>query len=520
MIDKTRRLVIGCGVVATLAAAGLRAAPAVSVSKAEEVGMSAERLKRIAPMIQSHIDAKDFSGAVTLVARKGKVVHFETHGLADIEAHKSMTTDTLFRLASMTKPVTAVSILMLVEEGKLVLSDPVSKFVPEYKNPKVAVWNLPGDPAGAGLHLVPAAREITVQDLLTHTSGLANGFEGPAGDYVRRANLPTGGSLDERVKRMGKLPLNFQPGTQWEYSPSTGFDTLGRIVEILSGMTPRSVLQDARLRSAGHEGHVLHRAGGSRGRRGRRLHAKRQRPGAAAAGARRARRTRRRPYFFRRRRPDRFNALTTCAFSQMLLNGGQLNGVRLLGRKTVELMTSDATGPLDLGNYAGDQVLKGYGFGLGVRVRRSTGDNGWMGSIGDYGWAGALGTYFWIDPKEQLIGIVMIQTRNTRLRMEYPEPGVSGDLRLARSGVTATSAGLKPAPLVLRPSLVLRPLSRQTRPAYRARRCRSSSRSIAARRSRPASSAPPAGSRTAPTQSAAAARASPSAGRACRSARR
>jgi CubicO group peptidase (beta-lactamase class C family) len=107
-------------------------------------------------------------------------------------------------------------------------------------------------------------------------------------------------------------------------------------------------------------------------------------------------------------------------FGQMLLNGGQLNGVRLLSRKTVELMTSDAIGPLDLRNYAGDQVLKGYGFGLGVRVRRSTGENGWMGSVGDFGWAGALGTYFWIDPKEQLIGIVMIQTRNTRLRMEYP----------------------------------------------------------------------------------------------------
>jgi CubicO group peptidase (beta-lactamase class C family) len=104
----------------------------------------------------------------------------------------------------------------------------------------------------------------------------------------------------------------------------------------------------------------------------------------------------------------------------MLLNGGELNGVRLLGRKTVELMTADAIGSLDLRNYAGDQVLKGYGFGLGVRVRRNTGDNGWMGSAGDFGWAGALGTYFWIDPKEQLIGIVMIATRNTRLRMEYP----------------------------------------------------------------------------------------------------
>jgi CubicO group peptidase (beta-lactamase class C family) len=400
-----------------LGASGLGAAPAVS--KAEDVGMSAERLKRIHPMIQSHIDARDFSGAVTVIARKGKVVHFESHGMADVEAHKAMTNDTLFRLASMTKPVTAVSILMLVEEGKLVLSDPVSKFVPEYKNPKVAVWNLPGDPAGAGLHLVPAAREITVRDLLTHTSGLANAFEGPAGEYVRRANLPTGGSLDERVKRMGKLPLNFQPGTQWEYSPSTGFDTLGRIVEILSGMSldqffktrvfdPLGMKDTFFLVPADRRADVTVPY--------QKIETGLVRPpvSAPATGVEPT------AQYFSGAGGLTGSAADYLRFSQMLLNGGQLDGVRLLGRKTVELMTSDAIGPLDLGNYAGDQVLKGYGFGLGVRVRRSTGDNGWMGSAGDFGWAGALGTYFWIDPKEQLVGIVMIQTRNTKLRMEYP----------------------------------------------------------------------------------------------------
>jgi CubicO group peptidase (beta-lactamase class C family) len=390
----------------------------LTLSKGEDVGMSSERLKRIHPMIQSHIDARDFSGAVTMVARKGKLVHLEAHGLADIEAKKAMTTDTLFRLASMTKPVTAVSILMLLEEGKLVLSDPISKFVPEFKSPKVAVWNLPNDPAGAGLRLVPAAREITIQDLLTHTSGLANGFEGPAGDFVRRANLPTGGSLDERVKRAATLPLNFQPGSQWEYSPSTGFDTLGRIVEIQSGMTleqffktrvfeplgmkdtfftvPANRMADLTVPYTKNESGLV-------------------RPQRAAAAPPEWAGT-----YFSGAGGLTGSAADYLAFSQMLLNGGQLNGVRLLGRKTVELMTSDAIGPLDLRNYAGDQVLKGYGFGLGVRVRRSTGDNGWMGSVGDFGWAGALGTYFWIDPKEQLIGIVMIQTRNTRLRMEYP----------------------------------------------------------------------------------------------------
>ena len=390
-----------------------------AVSKAEDVGMSSERLERIRPMIQSHVTGQDFSGAVTLVARKGKVVHFEAHGFADVEAKKRMTTGTLFRLASMTKPVTAVSILMLLEEGKLVLSDPVSKFLPEFKSPKVAVWNLPNDPAGAGPHLVPAARELTIKDLVTHTSGLANGFEGPAGDYVRRAALATGGSLDERVRRMGRLPLNFQPGTQWEYSPLTGFDTLGRIVEILSGMSLEQFFKKRVFDPIGMKDTFFTVPADRQGELA--VAYVRNDNGLArpAAGARPTGAESAEGYF------SGAGGLTGSAadylrFSQMLLNGGQLDGVRLLGRKTIELMTSDAIAPLDLGNYAGDQVLKGYGFGLGVRVRRSTGDNGWMGSIGDFGWAGALGTYFWIDPKEQLIGIVMIQTRNTKLRMEYP----------------------------------------------------------------------------------------------------
>ena len=410
-----RRRFAGVVAVATVVASGIGAT--LAVSKAEDVGMSSERLKRIHPMIQSHVEGKDFSGAVTLVARKGKVVHFEAHGMADVEANKPMKTDTLFRLASMTKPVTAVSILMLLEEGKLVLSDPVSKFIPEYKNPQVAVWNLPNDPAGAGLRLVPAAREMTIQDLLTHTSGLANGFEGPAGDFVRRANLPAGGSLDERVKRVAKLPLNFQPGTQWEYSPSTGFDTLGRVVEILSGMSLDQFFKTRVFEPLGMKDTFFtvppNRLADvpvayTKGESGL---ARPQPPAASAVPG---------GQYFSGAGGLTGSAADYLSFSQMLLNGGQLNGSRLLSRKTVELMTSDAIGSLDLRNYAGDQVLKGYGFGLGVRVRRSLGENGWMGSIGDFGWAGALGTYFWIDPKEQLIGIVMIQTRNTRLRMEYP----------------------------------------------------------------------------------------------------
>jgi CubicO group peptidase (beta-lactamase class C family) len=393
-------------------------AATLPASKPDDVGMSAERLKRIHPMIQSHIDAQDFSGAVTLIARKGKVVHLEVHGMADVEGKKPMRADTLFRLASMTKPFTAVSILMLVEEGKLVLSDPVSKFIPEYKNPKVAVWNLPNDPAGAGLHLVPAAREITIQDLLTHTSGLANAFEGPAGEYVRKANLERGGSLEARIKRLAPLPLNFQPGTQWEYSPGTGFDSLGRVIEILSGMTLEKFFQTRIFEPLGMKD-TFFTVPQSRAADVTVAYTRDDKNGKLVRPEARETAPSSDVYF------SGAGGLTGSTqdyllFAQMLLNGGQLNGTRLLSRKSVELMTSDAIGPLDLRNYAGDQVLKGYGFGLGVRIRRSTGESGWMGSPGDFGWAGAMGTYFWIDPKEQLIGIVMIQTRNTRLRMEYP----------------------------------------------------------------------------------------------------
>jgi len=402
-------------------------AATITLSKPEASGMSSERLARIGPLIQSHIAAHDLSGAVTLVARHGKVVHFEAHGLADVEANRPMKTSTPFRMASMTKPLTAVSVLMLLEEGKLLLSDPVSKYIKEFKDPKVAVWNLPNDPRGAGATLVPARREITIKDLLTHTSGLANGFEGPAGDFVRRANLPQGGSLDERVRRAGPLPLNFQPGSQWEYSPSTGFDTLGRIVELQSGMNLSQFFKARIFEPLGMKDSFFtvpsERAGelpvAYAQRDGKLVRPQANGRGAGAATGAAA------PvpsgeYF------SGAGGMTSTAqdyfqFCQMLLNGGVLNGTRLISRKSVELMTSDATPGLDLRNYMnGEQPLQGYGFGLGVRVRRNNGENGWLGSPGDFGWAGALGTYFWIDPKEELIGVVLMQTRVTRLRTEFP----------------------------------------------------------------------------------------------------
>lgn len=393
-------------------------AASLTLTKPEDVGLSAERLKRIRPVIQNHLDAKDFAGAVTLVARKGKVVHFEAHGNLDFESNKPMRTDTLFRLASMTKPMTAVAVLMMMEEGKLVLSDPVSKYIPEFKNPKVAQWNLPNDPRGAGVRLVMADREITLQHILTHTAGLAVSTEGPAGEFFRKANLSQEGiSLAEFCKRAGGIPLNFQPGTQWQYTSTVGFSILGRVVEIVSGMNLDQFFRQRIFGPLAMNNSFFNvppdRIGDiapvyvntDRGL------VKQSLPRPLPPGIE----------FFAGSGGVTSSAEDYLQFSQMLLNGGQLNGARLLSRKSVELMADNAIGDLDLTNYPEPgQNLRGYGFGLGVRVRKSNGASGWLGSVGDYGWAGANGTYFWIDPKEQLIGIVMMATRVGRLRSEFP----------------------------------------------------------------------------------------------------
>jgi CubicO group peptidase (beta-lactamase class C family) len=393
-------------------------AASLALSKAEDAGISSERLKRIHPLIQSHIDAKDLSGAVTLVVRRGKLVHYEAQGSTDFESNQPMRTDTLFRMASMTKPITAVAVLMMMEEGKLILSDPVSKYIPEFKNPKVAVWNLPNDPRGAGVRLVTADREVTLQHLLTHTAGLAVNTEGPAGEFYRQANLSQEGiSLAEYCKRAGALPLNFQPGTQWQYTSTVGFSILGRVVEIVSGMNLDQFFRQRIFAPLGMNNTFFNippermadvATVYTRSDKGL---MKQNLPRPLPPGVE----------FFAGSGGLTGSAQDYLEFCQMLLNGGQWNGARLLSRKSVELMTDNAIGNLDLANYpVQGQNLSGYGFGLGVRVRKSTGASGWLGSVGDYGWAGANGTYFWIDPKEQLIGMVLMATTVGRLRTEFP----------------------------------------------------------------------------------------------------
>ena len=242
-----------------------RAAEIPLTTKPEEVGLSSERLQRINEMMQRHIAAGDFSGAVTLVARNGRIAHLEAQGLMDIESKKPMQKDAIFRIMSMTKPVVGVAIMMMMEEGKVRLTDPVSKFIPEFKEHegrggagRLAPALRPPEqrPAAPRFYTVPAEREITIRDLLTHTSGLVSGADEHA---ARRAK-----SRARRTRRWpttfprsATMPLEFQPGTRWAYSAQAGFDTLGRIVEIVSGQAVRSVPEAAHLRSARHEGHLL-----------------------------------------------------------------------------------------------------------------------------------------------------------------------------------------------------------------------------------------------------------------------
>src|SRR5436190_19523852 len=232
-------------IAAIVAALSLTAGAASNV-KPEDVGLSSERLQRINEAVQRYIDSGQITGAVTVVARRGKVAHFEAQGLMDIEGKTPMRKDAIFRMASMSKPVTGVAILMLMEEGKLRLTDPVSRFIPEFKNPKVAMLKNPGAPPAAAapgqpppapeIYTVPAERELTIRDLMTHTNGLETGGAGSR-EGARMAPRDTSSNLAAYVPALGGVPLDFQPGTAWRYSALAGIETLGRIVEIVSGQT-------------------------------------------------------------------------------------------------------------------------------------------------------------------------------------------------------------------------------------------------------------------------------------------
>ncbi len=398
---------IVCGLVLAMSSAVLAWAADLPTGDPERLGFSAERLSRIKPAIQREIEKGQYPGAVMLVARNGRIVYFESVGQLDPASGKPMTKDAIFRLYSMTKPYTSVAIMMLMEEGKLRVTDPVSRYIPALANLQMSIETK--DPyTGLTKYVnVPADREINIQDLLRHTSGFVYaGFTA----HPKVKELYTKEGVDwkdvtpgEQIERLAKVPLAHQPGTTFEYGLST--DVLGRIVEAISGMTLSEFLQKRLFAPLGMTDSAFIVPQAKLGRLAQpfaidpgtnnpiklldvAVAQKNEAGGAGSVGT----------------------ASDYARFLQMLLNGGELDGVRLLSPVTVRYMTADHLGPDT--KFSGATTLPGgTGFGLGFAVRKETGRFEVIGNAGEYYWAGAAGTGFYVDPKDGIICVWMTQAQ-------------------------------------------------------------------------------------------------------------
>jgi CubicO group peptidase (beta-lactamase class C family) len=392
-----RLLLVGSLGVCALVGSGARGA---EITNPASVGFDAVRLGRLDAVIQAQVDEKKIAGVVLYVARDGKEVRHRGYGMSDVAAGKAMTTDAIFRIASMSKAVTTTAVMMLYEEGKFMLHDPVSKYIPEFKNSVVAVAPPEGSPAGTKFTTVKAKRPIQIRDLLTHTAGLTYG-SGPAADVYKQAKFTRwyfadrDETIGDAIKRLAALPLNGQPGEVYQYGYSS--DVLGYLVEVVSGMPldkffaerifgPLKMVDScfflppekaSRLAPVyGVEKGVL-----GLGDQGDYLKGPRK---CFSGGA---------------------GVLATAhdygRLLQMFLNGGELDGVRLLSPKAVELMRSNHTGT----KYVKDTDA----FGLGFWVMQDVGYFGELGSVGSYGWGSAYFPQYLVDPKERIVALMMTQ---------------------------------------------------------------------------------------------------------------
>jgi CubicO group peptidase (beta-lactamase class C family) len=398
--------------------------PALTASptaKPEEVGLSSERLARINQMIERRIAAGDLAGGVTIVARKGKVVHHSAQGMMDLDSKKPMASSSMFRIASMTKPVIGVAVMMLVEEGKLHLNDPVSRYIPQFKDMKVAMpiatppqGATGGRAGGAGtaptrFYTVPAQRDVTIKDLLTHVSGLGSG---PMGNSeIEKVARKDGETLADYIPRLGPTALEFQPGSRWTYSPGAGFETLGRVIEIASGTKLDQFFRTRIFDPLGMKDITFWPTDA-------------QMPRVATVYARGANGltktvmpndTMSRNVYFRGSGGLYSTAEDYIPLGMMLANGGELNGKRLLSRKAVEMMSAAHVKDTLPGRPAGE------GYGLSVRVVTDHAVRGTMLSDGTFGWTGAQGTHFFVDPREELVGVLMVQTSNGEIQREFED---------------------------------------------------------------------------------------------------
>jgi len=379
-----------------------QAADPLPRAKPEEVGMSSERLALIGKTVNAEIARDQLPGAVLLIARRGKLVYFETFGYLDKAAGTPMPPDAIFNIASMTKPMTAVAALQLYEQGRLMMDEPVSKYFPKFANMQVAVMDAKKENV---VERVPAARKITIQDLFRHTSGMIYGGRGttavhklyPEGSS-QAAETMTGA---EFLDHLSSRPLLYQPGTVWDYG--FGLDVLGQIVESLSEQSLGQYLQEHVQRPLGMVDTGFLIPADKAARYAKAL------PNDPDSG---------RPQSLRPlTQPVKFECGGGCAastasdymrFALMLLNKGTYNGTRILGRKTAEYMLSNQLAP-EVKNLImnGDPTRADYGFGLGLAVRTTPGIVRLMGSVGDFSWPGASGTNWWGDPREELAVVWM-----------------------------------------------------------------------------------------------------------------
>ena len=406
-----RRVLLVSFVLLLVAPISARALPPGSP---EEVGLSKERLARIGQMLNGQIEVRSFPGAVALVARKGRVAYFEAVGQLDPKSGSPMPKDAIFRLYSMTKPFTSVAAMILVEEGRLRLTDPVGTYLPKLLKLDVAQQGT--DSNGKTTYtVVPSERPVTVYDLMRHTSGLVyGGFT--RNEYVKdlyaKENVGWSGVTPaEQIEALAKVPLARQPGTMWEYSLST--DVVGRVVESVAGMPLGRFLDERLFRPLGMKDTAflvppdkvkrlaqplaVDRATG----KPITLHdvtvaPKNDAGGAGAAGT----------------------AMDYARFLQMLANGGYLDSKWILAGSTVRLMTADHLGDI---KPAIPLLAPGYGFGLGFAIRRADGLSGVAGAAGEYNWGGAGGTMFWVDPREQLVAVLMTQAQPGPWQREFRE---------------------------------------------------------------------------------------------------
>ena len=366
-----------------------------------ELGLCPDRLQRLLEVLRSDIERGRLPGAVALVARRGQLALFESMGMLDPAAGTPMPRDAIFRIYSMTKPVVSVAVMMLMEQGKLLLSDPVAKHLPEFANQTVAVAR------DGGVTLEDVVRPATVQDLLRHTAGLTYEFLGSAAVQRQYAELQMGSrerSNAEFSRTLAGLPLMYQPGSVWEYSRAT--DVLGRLVEVLSGRSLGDYLREAIFTPLGmHEtGFAVDEANHHRiaepfahdpdgGVPLRVLDPRRRMAMESGGGGLMS------------------TAMDYARFLQFMRNRGELQGTRLLGPHTVDYMTADHLGAIPV---TGDVLPPGYGFGLGFAVRKAAGIASMPGSAGLYYWGGIAGTTFFVDPVQDLYALLMIQAPNQR----------------------------------------------------------------------------------------------------------